>query len=118
MTSHDIERHEALYPRIIVHPELANQARSYRHGNADEPLYDPMHTPPPPGELILTDDDGRDFLDYSWFAQHHMPDFDAIHQNFIDDEVPQLMKDPELVSKAQWVVSYHDRKDRYRGTPG
>lgn len=109
LMAHDIEEHQAIYPRIILSEEAVAEARiscGY-YSDKDCPL----------NQLFAVDADGAIFVNYlsSVFeifdpdtSRQDIEEYITEHRNAIERNLKATANHPRVYRKYQWVAKYHD----------
>ena len=96
----EFERTLALWPRIIVHPELA--------------LRDPYHPPEapkyPPQWTLQKDSDGTSYIDYlSMALDDPGAHFIEQHKKQVEKQIQRNRAEFAVLAKYWWLANYHNR---------
>jgi hypothetical protein len=108
-----IESREAVYPRILLSPGLAEHARQElaAFGGGDTEVH---------RTLLAVDDDGRVFVNYLASVFDEPEDVDemlAIHRRHVLANLEAHRGNERVYKKYEWAAAYHDRFCRSRLHP-
>jgi hypothetical protein len=109
--AHQMERHEAFYPRVIIHRDVVAAHGESRRREDEDTVGGTTHY----DRLLYRDDDGRVFLNYLECCRLKREDDLAplsalrLHRDQVRAKLRRYRRDPRVQAKYGWVAHYHNR---------